>query len=98
MVVLRQSCSKVRQLQAVAIMPPKRRLDSTENRTLHLSALARDERRLHKEANATEFYFGRMLAERMMSYAEVPQVQVSERVRDVIKAVPEGNWFLSLAT
>lgn len=77
--------------QQVASMPPKRRLDSTENRTLHLSALARDERRLHKEANATEFYFGRMLAERMMSYAEVPQVQVSERVRDVIKAVPEGN-------
>jgi hypothetical protein len=63
-----------------------------ENRTLHLSALARDERRLHKEAHATEFYFGRVLAERMMARdAEVPMLRVSERVRDVVKGVPQGR-------
>ena len=75
----------------------KRRLDVQENRTLNLMALDREERRRHKEANATEFYFGRQLAERMMARgAEEPKAAVSERVREVIKGVPETVDVLDL--
>ena len=58
---------------------------------MHSAHAAHNITQLHKEAHATEFYFGRVLAERMMARdAEVPKLQVSERVRDVVKGVTKN--------
>ncbi len=66
-----------------------------ENRTLHLMENAREERRLHKEAHATEYYFGRVLAERMMARAEMPPVlMIPERARDIVAEMPRNNDVL----
>jgi len=75
-----------------------KRLSKGENRSLNLMALARDERRMHREANATEYYFGQQLAERMMARENETYnpVVVSERVRDVIANVPESSDTLDL--
>lgn len=71
----------------------KRRSETSVNRTLNLMEMAREERRLHKQAHATEFFFGRGLAERMM-HREAPRLVVSERVRDIVARIPSTNEVL----
>ena len=55
-----------------ATAPPKKlkKLENTTNRSLHLMELSRAERELHMETNATQYFFGAMLAERMMAQDE----------------------------
>eukprot|EP00614_Pseudopedinella_elastica_P006136 CAMPEP_0172602968 /NCGR_PEP_ID=MMETSP1068-20121228/23151_1 /TAXON_ID=35684 /ORGANISM="Pseudopedinella elastica, Strain CCMP716" /LENGTH=1126 /DNA_ID=CAMNT_0013404513 /DNA_START=56 /DNA_END=3436 /DNA_ORIENTATION=+ len=74
-----------------------KRLDKRENRTLNLMSMAREERRLHREDNAMEFYFGRVLAERMMAAeSRPPDVSMPERVRDVVATIPPHGNVLDL--
>lgn len=80
-------------------MPPKRlkRLEKGENRTLHLMELSRDERK-KQTANNIKYSFGAQLAERMrLSENETYNpVVISEKVRDVVAAVPESCDTLDL--
>jgi hypothetical protein len=79
---------------------PKRvkRLEKGENRTLNLMTLARDERKLHHLANNTQYNFGAQLAHRMMASenTDYAPVLISEKVRDVVAAVPESCDTLDL--
>jgi hypothetical protein len=80
-----------------APLPKKLKKLSTENRLVHLSEMSRGERKANKEANSTEFYFGRLLAERMMAREHEPEnVVVSESVRTVLAGVPESSDTLDL--
>ena len=74
-----------------------KKLEHTVNRSLNLMENARAERDFHMEENATQYFFGAMLAERMMFEDENPIKQVySDIVRDVIATCPRESKVLDL--
>ncbi len=76
---------------AAANAPPKKlkKLEHTVNRSLNLMENQRAERELHMETNATQYFFGAMLADRMMFADENPVKQVhSDLVRACVATCP----------